>query len=503
MESACQSESQPEKRMCGSTVKSTYKLTQDDLDHIPHVCVRNPHYRCASDMRLYTRQDVEDYIAVHYHPDNVERRKQARQDAKQAALCQKKEREEKERQDACALVDRVYQRYQTGLQLRENCREQNGSNSAFLALPDDVLGHIARAMVDTSGLDTIYSYDMAARDLLSLKRVSKSASLWRMIRTGLHMLYGHICNRVYRPPPQVEINIPYISFHKKISFYKSYFSQPFMAKHPFHGLFCEELFTPWCVTDLADAQNSMRSLILDLLRGKKKSITTKEIKDFCKAYKIERYSTRTKEQLIIACLEKFIIPNALDRLGASSCCYGDAPLGLVIVVTHLVKCQREKFPLLIKLVTDLVRQNEIQGIPAHENTPTSNVGWRTFIYRHFGEDLHGSFLDLLENIRVKERNNVLNIYYQVNNNIKKKAIKSYQELHTIRSSSSQVCLPGMSKKNTYVSCQLNASTNCTGLRHGRCHFGFCEQCCIFAHSCAQESGLFSEHELQNLYAHFC
>lgn len=472
----------PEKRMCASTVRSTYKLTPDDLDDIPHVCVRNPHYRCAPEMRLYTQQDIEAYIAVHYHPENVTRREQARREAKNAAMVQKKECEEYKRREVSILVERVHQKYARGLAIRASCREENdrSQDSDLLRLSDDVLGHIAQAMVASSGSDTIYSYDMAARDMLALKQLAKSPSLWRMSCMGLHMLHAHMSQECVKMSP-IPPSYPNI---------KEYFIHPFLVRHPFYydhlwrllPRFIESVFE--CISC---------PLLKTLLRGDARQITTKEMRDFSKAHDIERYSTRTKEQLMIACLDKILwsMPasvSAIVRLGASTCCYDEAPVELCIGIAHIMS--NSPCPRVIRWIQERVMHGEIEGPPAHETSCMSTSEWRTFIYRRFGEDLRSR--DLL---------NIIERWENRHGAVCKKAIDRYKQLQWIYDRNGCGALPGMSKKNGAVPCQLRASDACTGKRHGRCPLGFCEHCCEIAYTCAQESQLFMQDTLYRLYNH--
>jgi len=45
--------------ICKSTIKSDYCLTDKDITTIPYISVKNPHYRCASDMKLYSIADIK------------------------------------------------------------------------------------------------------------------------------------------------------------------------------------------------------------------------------------------------------------------------------------------------------------------------------------------------------------------------------------------------------------------------------------------------------------
>lgn len=53
----------PDKRICASTAKSVYELTENDLEALNCLYVRNPYYRCAGDMRLYLQSEVEELAA--------------------------------------------------------------------------------------------------------------------------------------------------------------------------------------------------------------------------------------------------------------------------------------------------------------------------------------------------------------------------------------------------------------------------------------------------------
>jgi len=47
------------KLVCKSTIKSEYNMKDDDLEDLPYIEVKNPHYRCASQMKLYSLCDVK------------------------------------------------------------------------------------------------------------------------------------------------------------------------------------------------------------------------------------------------------------------------------------------------------------------------------------------------------------------------------------------------------------------------------------------------------------
>ena len=55
------------KKICKSTAKSTYKLSEHELeDLIPYDLYVNPHYRSSSPMKLYQIADVLDYMFEKY-----------------------------------------------------------------------------------------------------------------------------------------------------------------------------------------------------------------------------------------------------------------------------------------------------------------------------------------------------------------------------------------------------------------------------------------------------
>lgn len=53
-------------QIVASTAKKDYGLNDDDLSKIDCKFVRNPHYSCASPMRLYRRVDIERYLSSKY-----------------------------------------------------------------------------------------------------------------------------------------------------------------------------------------------------------------------------------------------------------------------------------------------------------------------------------------------------------------------------------------------------------------------------------------------------
>ena len=55
------------KRICKSTAKSLYKLSESQLeDDIPYILVKNPHYRSSPPMKIYQIADILDYMYDKY-----------------------------------------------------------------------------------------------------------------------------------------------------------------------------------------------------------------------------------------------------------------------------------------------------------------------------------------------------------------------------------------------------------------------------------------------------
>lgn len=59
------------KCICKSEVKSTYKLTDAQLDDIPYVEKGNPYYRCAAPMKLFKVRDVKRAWYLKYHDEQT------------------------------------------------------------------------------------------------------------------------------------------------------------------------------------------------------------------------------------------------------------------------------------------------------------------------------------------------------------------------------------------------------------------------------------------------
>lgn len=75
--------------ICKSTIKTNYFLTDKDIDTIPYMSVKNPHYRCAADMKLYSIADVKNkFMEKHnclemYIDDKLDQLKQQRESRKE------------------------------------------------------------------------------------------------------------------------------------------------------------------------------------------------------------------------------------------------------------------------------------------------------------------------------------------------------------------------------------------------------------------------------------
>jgi hypothetical protein len=71
------SESDDNTLICKSTAKQKYFLTEKDLEDIEYYEVDNPHWRCASSMKLYTRADILEkfYDKYNANSDNEEQKR--------------------------------------------------------------------------------------------------------------------------------------------------------------------------------------------------------------------------------------------------------------------------------------------------------------------------------------------------------------------------------------------------------------------------------------------
>jgi hypothetical protein len=140
-----------QRRICASTVRSEYHLSQKDLDEIPYVEARNPHYRNAAPMRLFEVSDVEEYVEwkqVYFSAES------------------KASRKEEERQRYRDLAH-SYSAAATALQKKtDNYDEQ-------IPLDNDVLSRVMEVMAEEVEPFGVYGPSLAAQDLAQVAQTCK------------------------------------------------------------------------------------------------------------------------------------------------------------------------------------------------------------------------------------------------------------------------------------------------------------------------------------------
>lgn len=147
------------KKICASTAKADFKLTDRDLDSIGCEYVRNPHYRCAPAMRLYLLSDVIklseekqrrlEYNETHWEQIQAEKKKQ------------KLEQKQKELTEIRTKVSHIC----------SNTVKQDKKEGTMM-LPRDVLENIMDCLVSQYECFGIYNCNMVTKDLMALSEAS-------------------------------------------------------------------------------------------------------------------------------------------------------------------------------------------------------------------------------------------------------------------------------------------------------------------------------------------
>lgn len=150
--------SKPQK-ICASTAKADFKLTDRDLDSIGCEYVRNPHYRCAPSMRLYLLSDIIklseekqrrlEYNETHWEEIQAEKKKQ------------KLELRQKELTEIREKVSHI----------SSNSVKQDRKEGQMM-LPRDVLENIVDCLVSQYECFGIYNCNMVTKDLIALSEAS-------------------------------------------------------------------------------------------------------------------------------------------------------------------------------------------------------------------------------------------------------------------------------------------------------------------------------------------
>jgi len=114
--------------ICKSTAKSRYCLTDNELEEIDYTEVTNPHFKCASNMKLYLEYDVLEFCAVKYgsidlmwklfgEKDKKKEERKAKREAN-AAIRRRREEEAADERRRVLLSDLA----DLGLELRRDSR---------------------------------------------------------------------------------------------------------------------------------------------------------------------------------------------------------------------------------------------------------------------------------------------------------------------------------------------------------------------------------------------
>ena len=176
-------------KLCASDAKSTYKLNESDLAELACEFRRNPHYRSAPDMRLYTDVDLRGAVQRKLERLREEAALRAAAEVRRASAA----KEEK------ARTKSLVKTFRDASVSASASTSAGARDSDSIDLPPDILKKIASILASSLEVDGVRGPGIVARDVLNfgmacldtskvvgdaIASIGEASCEWEASRTG-------------------------------------------------------------------------------------------------------------------------------------------------------------------------------------------------------------------------------------------------------------------------------------------------------------------------------